>query len=859
MLVPLTVVATSVGLVSRDRGAQAAAAVEVVDGVEEIRALVGLQLALYGERASVEIVVRSSEFGVPVSLAGGLLGVGLPQDLYAATEEALAGVESAPFELDLLREARLEVVSLDAGAIALYEALDSRVVDALVGRIESMSGLAVGAGDPELARSLEHLETAVRSLSSGARQVTSLAGVWFGPPETQSVLRAQLGIASAEFELAAASLDASLLGGVLGGSVLGGDDAFSRAILEGLSGELEPNDDEDGVAKAISVFAASFDRNSTLAVVVEEAADRVELQAAVIAADAQTAYRMALALGSLAVLVSMTLSWLLARSIARPLQAIAATTTAIRDGQIDVEVLAVGGPNELMSVANAVNDVVGNLRLLEGKLAALSSADLNHDVLSAVLPGRLGETLDLSVGTLSRSIADREELQDRLSHQATHDALTELANRARVLDYLELLLEKPADTLVGLLFIDLDDFKRINDTFGHSAGDRLLVQAADRLQGAVRPGDLVARLGGDEFLVVVDGCETLDMLLGLASRIRTALIEPIHLVDYGSSVVGASIGVAMAGRGTISGLDMLARADAALYRAKAHDDHVVAFDDALMADVVEASRIERELGQAIAAGDLNVHYQPLVDSATGSVMKVEALVRWPANGGFGPDLFIPIAERSDLIVDLDRFVLLRAATDVVAWDSDPSVAGLTVSVNLSGRHLLRPDVVEHVAEALTESGLAPQRLIVEVTETALITDQTRAANHLEQIRSLGVRVAVDDFGTGFTSISQLRHLPIDEIKIDRSLVMQLPDSADRDLVRVVQELADHFGLITVAEGVETEPQARYLTELGCQELQGWLYAKAMDPEGLSNWMQNRLADTVGAVELSAAPDRNGSS
>ncbi len=278
-------------------------------------------------------------------------------------------------------------------------------------------------------------------------------------------------------------------------------------------------------------------------------------------------------------------------------------------------------------------------------------------------------------------------------------------------------------------------------------------------------------------------------------------------------------------------------ADAALYLAKSSDGRIGVFDEDLRAKIGRRASIEQRLGAALAAGELEVHYQPVLRSDSLVVGQVEALVRWIGEDTYGPDVFIPVAEKSDLVVKIDRFVMHTATTELAALLSEGLVRDLSVAVNVSGRHLLHADVVAHVAEALAVSGLDPSRLIIEVTETALIADLDRAGAHLSALRSMGVRVSVDDFGTGFTSISQLRRLPIDELKIDRSLVADLP--GDETLVRVVRDLAEHFGMTTVAEGVETQEQADFLGNLGCSQLQGWLYARAMPADDLRRWFANR--------------------
>jgi diguanylate cyclase (GGDEF)-like protein/PAS domain S-box-containing protein len=435
-------------------------------------------------------------------------------------------------------------------------------------------------------------------------------------------------------------------------------------------------------------------------------------------------------------------------------------------------------------------------------------------------------------------ITPRKRLEAELTRQASEDGLTGLANRTRLRARMERALAGAAPgatpgTTPAVLLIDLDDFKRVNDSLGHAAGDRLLEQVADRLLAATRGSDTVARLGGDEFAVLLGGVHAGSEVAVVADRIVGAMAAPF-LVDGREIRAAASIGVAVA-TPTDTPDDLLRNADLALYRAKgAGKGRHEAFAPELHTAAITRLELEAELRWAIANEELVLHYQPIVDLGTGSIAGAEALVRWqhPRRGMVSPADFIPLAETTDLVVPLGRWVLHAACRAAAEWP-EPGCAGggraadgLPVSVNVSGRQLQRPGFVEDVTEALRVSGLAPARLTLEVTESVLLADLDVALMRLEAIRALGVRVSLDDFGTGYSSLAYLQRLPVDVLKIDRSFTSDVVAGGKRAaLARAVITIADTLGLSTVAEGVETEAQHAELCALGCGFGQGFLYAR----------------------------------
>jgi diguanylate cyclase (GGDEF)-like protein len=430
-------------------------------------------------------------------------------------------------------------------------------------------------------------------------------------------------------------------------------------------------------------------------------------------------------------------------------------------------------------------------------------------------------------------ITGRKLAEEELAHQAFYDGLTGLANRSLFLEHTEQALRRAgrSGNPPVVLCLDLDGFKDVNDSVGHLAGDELLRAVAGRLLGVVRASDTVARLGGDEFAVLVDDpAGGLPEAAALAQRLIDVISDPVDLGGH-RVTVGASLGLAVA-EPEATPLSLFRDADIAMYRAKAAGrGQYVVFDPEMRAAALQRIELERELSGALAAGQLRLTYQPVVDLQTEQVVGFEALLRWqhPTLGAVPPDQFVPVAEDSGEIVAIGRWVLAEATRTAARWQRAHPGRPLTMAVNVSARQLSSGALLGHVAESLAVSGLAASSLVLEVTETALVTDPAAVAERLAELRLLGVRLALDDFGTGYSSLSYLRQFDVDVLKIDRSFVSLLDGSPDdAAIVHGLVQLGRTLRLEVVAEGVETEAQRDRLRAERCDLAQGWLFARPLE-------------------------------
>jgi diguanylate cyclase (GGDEF)-like protein len=462
-------------------------------------------------------------------------------------------------------------------------------------------------------------------------------------------------------------------------------------------------------------------------------------------------------------------------------------------------------------------EVVGSLVVASHSQGRRYSATEQELLLSFADHASLALTNAKNAESLRRALEDAR-------HDAMHDVLTTLPNRALLRDRLDQASHRAVrhGSQIALLFLDLDGFKDINDSLGHDAGDELLVAVAHRLDDCLRDADTIARLGGDEFAVVVEDVADIRDVQEIADRLLSALAQPVSI--HGRDVaISASIGIAVSGAERPDPRALLQNADLAMYEAKRSGGACsVRFEGAMQEHVLDRLDIEHDLRQAIAKEQLAVHYQPIWDLQTGAAVGAEALVRWqhPVRGAISPAEFIPIAESSRLIATLGEWVLRQACAQATQWPQN-----VTVSVNLSPRQM-EPELPRLVAAVLQDTGLAPQRLTLEVTEGMAMTDSPQTMDVIQQLHRMGVHLAIDDFGTGYSSLGRLRDLPVDQIKIDRTFVADLDTRADGAIViSAIVALCAGAGLIAVAEGVETYDQLRQLQALGCDRAQGFLLAR----------------------------------
>ncbi|MFJ9563803.1 putative bifunctional diguanylate cyclase/phosphodiesterase [Streptomyces fuscichromogenes] len=444
---------------------------------------------------------------------------------------------------------------------------------------------------------------------------------------------------------------------------------------------------------------------------------------------------------------------------------------------------------------------------------------------------------------LMEDTTERRLLNLRLRYEATHDALTGLPNRTLFFERLEKALSAGEGQRFGLCYLDLDGFKTINDSLGHSAGDRLLVEVADRLQScATAPGEMVARLGGDEFVALTTGPATQREVDDLADRIMNALVTPIS-IDGRDLMVRGSIGIVEGPAGERTPAEVLRSADITMYRAKsAGGNRFELADPEADARAITRHGLTTALPAALDRNEFFIEYQPLVHLGDGSVRGAEALVRWlhPQHGVLGPDRFIPLAEHTGLIVPLGRWVLEESIRQAREWreryGEDTAAGPLRINVNLSPCQLSHPGLVQDTVDILERTGVAPEALCLEVTESALIGADDDLLKPLRRLAEMGVDIALDDFGTGYSNLANLRRLPVSILKLDRSFtqsMQQFPaDPVDLKIVEGIVSLAHSLDLAVTVEGVETGAQAEQLRILGCDTAQGWYYARPGPPERL---------------------------
>ena len=454
-----------------------------------------------------------------------------------------------------------------------------------------------------------------------------------------------------------------------------------------------------------------------------------------------------------------------------------------------------------------------------------------------------------------RDVSERKSLEQQLRYQALHDPLTKLANRTRFADRLDHALLRNARTGhdVAVLFMDLDNFKAVNDSLGHTAGDKLLTDVAERVEKCLRPGDTIARLGGDEFAILIDDIQSVEAPLTVTARVFEALSAPFELEGKELSV-RASMGIALSndGRETVDADSLLRDADVAMYVAKSRGKgRYEVFEQSMKQSIMERLELVADLQRAVERDEFMLQYQPIFLIDSGTLFGLEALVRWnhPRRGLIPPNDFISLAEESGAILDLGNWVLREACRQAQAWRQAQTTEGeWTISVNVSVRQLQNVRFVAQVAAALEDSGLDPQRLILEITESVMMQDVPSMMQRLRELKALGIRLAIDDFGTGYSSLSYLREFPFDLLKIDKAFIDDLGERTERkDLTRAIIELGKTLDLELIAEGVEGGDQVSRLTSLDCELGQGFYFAEPLDAAAVTALLTAAPAENEAAA------------
>jgi len=523
----------------------------------------------------------------------------------------------------------------------------------------------------------------------------------------------------------------------------------------------------------------------------------------------------------------------------------------------------------LLATRGLTDGVVGALRgdegvfgllLVGGRVGDVTEFDENDLVLFETFTSHAAVLLQN--GRLEQSLAQVTELQEQLRHQAYHDGLTGLPNRALFTTRVaEAVVSAAIDnTSCAVLFLDLDGFKFVNDSWGHAVGDEMLAKVAERLRSAIRPGDTPARLGGDEFGVLLTNTNAADAERA-AQRIRDALAEPYWLSGR-ETTAHASIGIAFTGAHAVTAEELLRNADIAMYVAKSDErSHYAIYEPRFHQRLRERQELAVELRHALERDEIVVHYQPVVSLATGSITAVEALARWehPERGLLGPDEFLGIAEESGLIVDLGAMVMQQALSTVRSWqETVPGAEGIGLWVNLAPGEFTNERLVEDLAFALSRHRFDPRKLTVEITEGSVMRDEHNGLKAMHRLRDLGVALSIDDFGTGYSSLSRLAQFPIQLLKIPKTFVDPLAgDEADSSFIDAILRLADSLGIVTVAEGIEHDDQARRLRNVGCQLAQGYAFSEPLTADGAQRLLAAGTsfaepADESGGLRLAAS-------
>lgn len=794
--------------------------------------VVGIDPALAGQLSSIDINAEYSDARTAVDrLVGDLALPELEADL-TQTRQNMDDVERMD-ELNLgfkqieravveLAQDELDVLTGIAASVPNSEELATslRVLDEAGEAHQSLAAQLIGYFTAQFSEVIDFDGTIEALIVQRSTYLAATAEIdRLSPPQSAvTAIRTQIEEQGSAAEFGSA-VDAQIT------TQLSVDDARAQPDLAALIGQLEESARLFGVGSAASELHS--DLLEAAGVDVTSAGEALEAQANADRANAQ-------AIIVAVIVASILLGLVVTASIARPLGELEAATRDLQNGGV-AEASQLRGPVEIRRARQALDEAAAHIRLAERQAVALADGDLEHPSLARNAPGSLGASLQTAVRTLTKSLNDREEYRRQLAHEAAHDTLTQLPNRKASLARLREGMARTSrvDTCLAVLFLDLDGFKDVNDQHGHQAGDVVLQTVSQRLLDTVREGDHVGRLGGDEFLIIAEPVGGIDDALLLGERLLEAITVEIDTADAVVSV-NASIGIAIPSDTGLTADEILRDADLAVYKAKGSGKgRIELCDDSLRQQMIHRADLESALRRAIEADEFEMDYQPIKDATSGELVSVEALVRWcrPGEGRLPPAEFIPFAERSELITEIDRWVLRRVARQLVEWTGHERMGTVPVAINVSARHLASDTFVPFILSTLRDQGVDPARVVVEVTESAVLSDLRDAAMKLEQLRATGVRVAIDDFGSGYTSLAHLKTLPIDILKIDRSFTN---DPTSRSLVKLIIDTGHLLGASVTAEGVETDSLADDLTDMGSDDLQGFLYGRPVSPDQLEH-------------------------
>lgn len=802
-----------------------------------------LRSSVLDERNWLVVARGLEELGIPTDVVTEFTGLDSAAQLAESRDRVDAtvtadGLTEVADRLATLRRGSGQIDTMEAGYLELEQSLAAKGDDVLHELLDR-AGDVDGGGD--LIAALRMLETATKARLAMASQVTTFFSVQFPASgdigdEVRSLTGQQVAYEAAFDRLQESAQAGSAVAGALAQvensnaaitfreSV---DAAISAAVVGNVgSGDFSSASVFSNIDQVVSGFTSGVESaESHRALVAGAAAD--------VAAASGAATRRAdgAASRAAALLVALTITTVVSvlavsHLIASPLRRLSTRANQLRTtGNVDPGEMR--GPREVRDVAAAIDEAAANLALAERQAHALALGDLDDPSLGESAPGELGASLQRAVARLTESVDEREEYRQRLAHEAAHDGLTSLPNRKASLEQLHRALSRTRRSAKSLavLFIDLDGFKTVNDNHGHHVGDRVLQTVAERLILQIRQGDQAGRLGGDEFVVVAEPVDQAADALEIARRIRDAVAEPI-VIGPATIEVNACIGIALADAdSSLAADELLCDADLAVYKAKSlGQGRIELCDDDLKEEAQSSVELARSLRSAIAESELCLEYQPIVEGTTARPTALEALVRWnhPERGLVPPHEFVPFAERSELVIDIDRWVINEVARQLGTWRDDSAMGSMRMAVNVSARHFGSDRCVENILEPLQRHGADPELLIIEVTESALLLDAVDAATKLASLRAAGISIALDDFGSGYTSLAYLRQLPIDVIKIDRSFVA---DPHAVPFIKLIIDVGHLIGARITAEGIESSEQATMLLNLGCDSLQGFHFGR----------------------------------